>query len=63
MNMLDLIPGDTWRAPTGRIFDVIDRAFIYAGKRYIAAYEHGVDYPMLYSVAHLEDLAIERVAA
>ena len=39
-SMLDLEPGDVWETPSGKRIEVLDRAFIWGGIRWVAVYDH-----------------------
>jgi hypothetical protein len=58
-NMTDLEPGDLWEFPGGKRVEILDRAFMWGGIRWVAVYDH--DFPdtdpLLFKVTRFEGAA------
>lgn len=52
--MNELERGATWELAGGKRVDIIDRAFISSGKRWVAVEDHDFDEPRLIEVARFE---------
>lgn len=50
VSMSDLDPGDVWELEGGKRLEVLDRAFIWGGKRWVAALDHDYDSPSVFEV-------------
>jgi hypothetical protein len=55
-NMTDLHPGDLWDFPGGKRVEILDRAFLWGGIRWVAVFDHdfGDSDPRLFKVTRFE---------